>query len=400
MTHGRPCAALLFALLASGCASKHERFEAAAADAPRSATLIVVTPEESISKQFIAQRERTANFTLAKPDRYLVTATVSLMGFGAGLAWLGSAGVAGTSIGTTATAGVVALPVAGAMAAIFAGQTLVDLSRKSEAEAAITSHRAALAEFDTRAQVGTALSAHGTDHPAFDFRSVRSMADLLPDADAEARDALASLDTRYAVTLSVLPQFTPAFEALEVQALVAVFDLEGDRPERPVYANRVIYQSPFHGGRLEAATRDQLEEMLAAFRADLEARKRDAHGGQLPEYARRDVLVRTRQERDAYYEGYRVLDEHDPRGEVWLAFDAQTLFATLRDGIDEVTRVALADLGSACPWDRRGEAALPGSSEPGVLCAPLSGDDREVYRVENGTLFSIDARSRFLPLEM
>ena len=277
---------------------------------------------------------------------------------------------------------------------------LVDMSREKQAEARIAPLRAALEDFDFDAPAARDLREMAPSSEVFDITDVVVLDDP-ENTRAEQRaftDRIEARPTDSALVILLIPQFSPRFEVFELEAIYAVFDRDDQGRDTGVYGNAVVYQSEHHAGAFPDGTVNQVRELLLARQHELEARKRRAHGGNLPEFARNDIALALRDYREDLLDGYKATDDFDPTGRLWLAGDAAPTRAEYHKASQEITRLVFADLAGACHEDVPLEI-LPGSSFEMSPCAALDRGDRRVFRDEDGILHSIDAKSRWLPRE-
>ncbi len=211
---------------------------------------------------------------------------------------------------------------------------------------------------------------------------------------------LESLATDRVLVVSAITAFTPRFEVLETALLYGLFD-SNQGFKMPVYSNGVVVQSKVHAGKLGADTRHEINEIVQLWVAKnmaLTEQRYKNSGAPTRNAAKRQVQQtgnsRIKRREMQYY----TFDDHDKEGELWLEDDGSAFFEALESGYAEAARLMAADLQGSWETQTAETVTPPGYQRDLYRVKNLDLGDRVVYRLIEGPLVSIDARSRFIPL--
>ncbi|MEO1203622.1 MAG: hypothetical protein AAFX10_12995 [Pseudomonadota bacterium] len=274
------------------------------------------------------------------------------------------------------------------------------------ANASISAHETLLARYDVREVARRAVEGGVSEFSHLKIAEVISDSEVEADCRADNSDKIdfdacvTSLGGDFAVLIAYVPQFTPDFEILEISSVVSVYDQSAEPSAKPVYRNEIVFQSPVHAGQHSEDTRQEIEALIQERKQRMYERQTQFNRGELTKHDRVEIqstidsMRRTRLRR--YIAGF---DEHDPDGDYWLDEDGTRILDALREGLNEIVRLVVYDINGGVHSESAKLEVVPGTSLRKRPVPAASTVTRSVFREKNGTLISIDSRSRFIPRE-
>ncbi len=214
---------------------------------------------------------------------------------------------------------------------------------------------------------------------------------LDPKEKINANTFLERFDTDLVLVVGNISAFSPHFEVLEQNTVLAMFDTKLPFKE-PVFRESLVVQSKLHAGQHLPDTRNEVADSIdRELNEKLELAENQS--------ARSRIYLKDQADRrkKRYQSRYIDWDKHDQDGALWKRDDGKHLLREYRSVRTETVRLTvLSLLGSG--HDATTRQAPPGSSIEIERLPTLDTHEREVYRVEEGPMLSLDSHSRLVHL--
>ncbi len=387
---------LVFVLLFGGCTSApREPVSAGWWGEHETVSIVPIAPKDPLYLQVSAGVKRYPDFEVSVGKGFMASVAGNTVG-----AWAGYAqAVNGAPAGTAA-----AINPAALAAIILAGPAIegtTEAIRQGRARNRIEPMRAALDADnpldgyveDVRRELSQQAGPTGPAWVVDELNSKRKR--------ARRQEVLDSARSQLVLAIAYVASFTPRFEALELNTVYALFDRSAE-DNKPIYTRNVVVQSRLREGLDGQDLRDEVNTMVAYYySAELEKIEERYGGRQSRKYERAKAIKKARHSRERHRKRWhKVYDNWDLRdvyGERWLEAEGQPMRRELLSLRDEAARLIAADLMGRAEPSSDSKTEPPGYHREMHRLSALDTQSREVYRLVEGPIVSIDRRSRMIP---
>ncbi len=364
-------------------------------------SVIYVPPEKTIYLEISKGASRYADFQVSAGANLLSAVAGGAIG-----TWLGTTG---TLVASGLNPGNWLVAVSPVTLAVVLGVPLVNsaLEVALQAKARDRTKRFEVLrdnELDVAFFISTVESVlSDANNLGFGGAVVKSVTDtVLEDVDVD--DFVESDSNNTILVVGSKTVFTPRFEVIEITLFYGVVQKNDEGEGQVIYNSGVVVQSKLRSGLDGSDTRNEVSTIREWAKKRLltdlnESQKRYTRMGARERLvARQRIIDKFKRKQYVVPDEYAMIDDRDIEGNVWYADNGYHFHDQIEASFEEAVRLMIADLAGQASFPSGEIASPPGYDVKLQRESSFDTPTREIYRLENGALVSIDKLSRMIPL--